>query len=210
MARTLVTMMVLAVCLLARAPDAAATVYTWLEDGARHFTNSASAVPEQHRATARSFGTLPASEPPATATSPADQPGPVEPEASALEAAYGRGVERGAGLALAPTRAVGELARALVETALGHEPAPPPSAAPPAEHRPSRSASEPRLRVSIVPAGYRWPGGVGYGYVGAVGGCPGCCCASGLAGARRTPLFFPNGHQLDANLFLVGDGYWLD
>lgn len=232
-------------CNLAFAAVASATVYTWLDDdGTRHFTNSAHEVPEPHRATARAFPTAPREKapgdaPPAPASTAVVAPAPApsagataraaadEHELTALEAAFGRGVERGAALSLAQTRAVGELAESLVDAALRRPPAPPAPPQPRVAAPPARK--EPGFYVSIVPGGYRWPGFVGYGSVGPVAGCPGCCCATGLgygfgfgrlvphshffpslAGARRAPLFFPDGHQLDANLFLVGRGYWVN
>jgi hypothetical protein len=224
-------MVLLAVVVLV-ADESCATVYTWIEDGVSHFTNSAGEVPEPHRATAKSFPT--AAAPVATAVKGAARDERSEPdERLVAEAAYDRGVERGAAIALAQTRAVGELARSLVETALQSEPAWPAGSAPPRSapspsdetHRPRRE--RPEFRVSIVPSRDRWPGGVFYGFAGPIAGCPGCCCASGLgfglgrlvphshffpslAGARRAPLFFPHGHQLDGNAFLVGRAYWVN
>ncbi|MEW6270309.1 MAG: hypothetical protein AB1689_13545 [Thermodesulfobacteriota bacterium] len=221
---------VIVACVLAGGTDAPATVYTWLDDGTRHFTNVSGDVPEAHRSTAKSFPTAAAHEPAAQPTP--ETPPPAGRQPDAIADAYGRGVRQGAELALAQTRAVGELAVSLVEAAVGRErtaPPPPPRASAPAERERRRGKGRPSFRVSIVPAGYRWPGGVGYGYLGTVAGCPGCCCAPGLgygfgwgrlvphshffpslAGTRRAALFFPNGHQLDSNLFLTGGGYWVD
>jgi hypothetical protein len=101
---------------------------------------------------------------------------------------------------------------------------------PPAEARPARAPARerPGFHVSIIPAS-RWPERIGYGSISPSAPCGSACCGAGfgygfgwgrfvphshffpsLAGSRRAPLFFPYGHQLDADAFLVGRGYWID
>jgi hypothetical protein len=107
-------------------------------------------------------------------------------------------------------------------------------------HRPEQQSDsrQPGFYVSILPAGRRWPERIFHGAISAGGGgCGGCCYAPSFGygyarsfgygfgagrlvphshffptveAASRTKLFFPHGHQLDADLFLVGDGYWVD
>jgi hypothetical protein len=207
---------------LATAPEEGrATVYTWREgDGVRHFTNSLDEVPEDHRATAKTFVRRDA---PSRDAAPAES-APATPEPA--DDSYHRAVELGATIALEQTREIGELARSLVDS-LRRDPTPPREV-----RRVERPAREkPGFHVSIIPAGRRWPERVFYGAIAPTGGCSGCCCGNAfgygwdfgwrrlvphshffptLAGARRSGLFFPHGHQLDADLFLVGDGYWVD
>jgi hypothetical protein len=116
-------------------------------------------------------------------------------------------------MALANTRVMGELARALLASS-GQ-----------ATVSPQSYERNPRVHVAIVPSPDRWVGPVGYGFIAPTAGCG--CCSSGFGygfasgrlvphshfyptqdAARRSSLFFPGGHQLDAAGFPVGQGYW--
>jgi len=226
--------LVIGLILASSAAPARGTVYTWREsDGVDHFTNALDDVPEAYRPTAktsvrRSEATsgvevvAPAKPTGAEVVAPAKPTAP--PRVAVEDDSYLRGVERGAKIALEQTRAVGELARSLVE-ALRRDDGP-------REIRRPEPPPEPRnpgFYVSVVPAGRRWPERIFHGAIGPAPGCTGCCCGTtfgyGFGGgrliphshffptieaARRVGLFFPHGHQLDADLFLVGDGYWVD